>query len=140
MNERFDTESRKALIDYRLQRAVETLKEADYNAAGNYFNTAVNRLYYAAFYATSALMLAYEVECSTHSGIKSMLSLKFVRTGLLARKHGKTFMQLFENRQTGDYEDFIYCDEELYSILRPKTEDFIIAIKSLILTNPELNS
>lgn len=89
MNERFDTESRKALIDYRLQRAVETLKEADYNAAGNYFNTAVNRLYYAAFYAASALMLAHEVECSTHSGIKSMLSLKFVRTGLLDRKHGK---------------------------------------------------
>ena len=76
MNERFDTESRKALIDYRLQRAVETLKEADYNAAGNYFNTAVNRLYYAAFYATSALMLAYEVECSTHSGIKRQKTRK----------------------------------------------------------------
>lgn len=132
MTERFDIESRNALIDYRLQRAFEALIEADYNADGNYYNTAVNRLYYAAFYAASALMLASQVECSTHSGIKSMLSLKFVKTGLLDRTHGRTFMQLFENRQSGDYEDFVYCDKEQYSILRPKTEDFIAAIKQLI--------
>ena len=31
-------------------------------------------------------------------------------------------MTLFENRQSGDYEDFVYCDAELYAMLRPKTE------------------
>ena len=33
---------RKNLIEYRLSRAVETLEEAQYNADGEYFNTAVN--------------------------------------------------------------------------------------------------
>lgn len=39
------------LIAYRLQRAHETLKEADYNAQGDYYNAAVNRPYYACYYA-----------------------------------------------------------------------------------------
>lgn len=127
-----DEDSRKALIEYRLQRAVETLDEADYNSKGAYFNTAVNRLYYAAYYAASALMLAYGIECSTHAGIKSMLALNFIRKGLLDPTYGKTFMSLFENRQSGDYEDFVYCDAELYGFLRPKTEEFINALKTLI--------
>lgn len=134
MTETLDRDARNALIAYRLQRATETLEEADYNAKGNYYNTAINRLYYAAFYAASALMLSYEIECSTHAGVKSMLSLKFIRTGLLDKSHGKTFMSLFENRQSDDYEDFVYCDSELYDLLLPKTIDFITAIKSLIQT------
>lgn len=127
-----DPESRNALIDYRLQRATETLEEADYNAKGKYFNTGVNRLYYAAYYAASALMLAYGLECSTHAGVKSMLSLNFIRKGPLSPVYGKIFMSLFENRQSGDYEDFVYCDAELYNDLRPKTEEFINALKALI--------
>ena len=42
-----DEDSRRDLIEYRLQRSNETLEEADYNAKGGYYNSAVNRLYYA---------------------------------------------------------------------------------------------
>ena len=55
-----DNGSASDLIKYRLQRAYETLEEADYNARGSYFNAAVNRLYYSCYYAASALMLAYD--------------------------------------------------------------------------------
>ena len=41
-------------------------------------------------------------------------------------------MTLFENRQSGDYEDFVYCDSELYAMLRPKTEKLIEAVVTLI--------
>ena len=47
MKEKLDSESRAAIVNYRLERAYETLKEADYNTAGGYYNAAVNRLYYA---------------------------------------------------------------------------------------------
>lgn len=132
MTPRLDPASKGALIDYRLQRASETIAEADYNACGNYFNTAINRLYYAAYYAASALMLSYGLDCSTHAGIKSLLALKFIKPGLLDSIHGKTFMALFENRQSGDYEDFVYCDAELYDLLRPRTIEFISAVTDLI--------
>lgn len=47
MRDKLDAESRKAIVDYRLERAFDTLKEADYNTEGGYYNAAVNRLYYA---------------------------------------------------------------------------------------------
>lgn len=125
-------EDRKDLVNYRLQRAKETLAEAEYIAAGNFFNAAVNRLYYAAYYAASALMIAHHITATTHSGVRSMLGLKFIKPGKLDQKYGKTFMSLFENRQSGDYEDFVYCDLDLYNKLKPQTEDFIAAVSLLI--------
>lgn len=132
MKSELTLEDRKNLIEYRLSRASETLEEAQYNADGGYFNTAVNRLYYAAYYAASSLMLAYGLTSTSHAGIKTMLSLHFVRTGLLDIEYGRTFMTLFESRQSGDYEDFVYCDQKLYNKLYPKTTEFIDALKALI--------
>ena len=132
MKSELTLEDRKNLIQYRLTRSSETLVEAQYNADGGYFNTAVNRLYYAAYYAVSSLMLANGLTSTSHAGLKTMLSLHFVRTGLLDIEYGKTFMTLFESRQSGDYEDFVYCDQKLYDKLYPKTTQFIDAIKVLI--------
>lgn len=36
MNDNLDTQSRDNLINYRIERAFETLKEADFNASGNF--------------------------------------------------------------------------------------------------------
>lgn len=97
MKEKLDSESRAAIVNYRLERAYETLKEADYNTAGGYYNAAVNRLYYACYYAASALLLNCEIEANTHNGVKTQLSMHFVRTGHLSLDHGATFSLLFEN-------------------------------------------
>lgn len=54
MKQTLDDKSRANLVNYRIEKAFETLKEADYNAIGEYYNIAVNRLYYAAYYSISA--------------------------------------------------------------------------------------
>ena len=46
-----------------------------------HYNTAVNRLYYACFYAVNALLLKYGIPAHTHNGTKSMLGLHFVSNG-----------------------------------------------------------
>lgn len=135
MKTTLDEDSRKDLIEYRMSRSRETLEEAQYNARGEYYNAAVNRLYYSCYYAASALMLDANIEASTHNGIKSMIGLKFVRTGLLDAKYGRIYQQLFENRQSGDYEDFIYCDKELYDALYPQAQDFIDKIEDILTTS-----
>ena len=132
MNDNLDTGSIEDLIEYRLQRAFETLEEADYTAKGGYFNAAVNRLYYSCYYAATALMLANGLTSSSHKGIKTMLGLHFVKTGKLDPLYGRIYQQLFENRQSGDYEDFVYCDLELFNELRPQAEDFIKTLSTLI--------
>lgn len=133
MNDILDAGSIDDLIKYRLQRASETLEEADYTAKGGYFNAAINRLYYCCYYAATALMLANGLSTGSHRGIKTMLGLHFVKTGKLDPKYGRIYQQLFENRQSGDYEDFIYCDLELFNELRPQAEDFINTIASLVI-------
>ena len=132
MKEKLDSESRAAIVKYRLERAYETLKEADYNTAGGYYNAAVNRLYYACYYAASALLLNCEIEANTHNGVKTQLSLHFVRTGHWSLDHGATFSLLFEKRQASDYSDFAYCDLALVNTLRPRAEAFINAMEQLI--------
>ena len=133
MKTSLDTGSINDFIHYRLQRSKETLEEADYIARGKYYNAAVNRLYYACYYAASALMLVNNLDASTHKGIKNMLGLHFVKAGRLDNKYGRIYQQLFENRQAGDYEDFVYCDRELYDILYPQAKDFVKTVSSMTL-------
>ena len=69
MKEILDEESKKALIVYRMQRSHETLKEAKVMIRETFYNAAVNRLYYACYYATVALLLKYDIQTQTHNGV-----------------------------------------------------------------------
>ncbi len=130
--EQLSDEHRTAVVKYRLERAIKTLEEAKYMRKGNFFNAAVNRLYYACYYAVTALLLARNIEANTHSGVKTMLSFHFVRTGLLSLEDGATFSNLFDKRHSSDYDDFTYCDAALVDYLIPRSEDFISSIEKLI--------
>lgn len=59
MKQELTPEHRIALIQYRFERAYQTLKEADYMRDGNFYNAAVNRLYYACFYAATGLLVNF---------------------------------------------------------------------------------
>lgn len=131
MKQQFDSETRAAMIAYRLERAHSTLGEADLLYSGGYFNAAVNRLYYACYYATIALLLSRHIEAFTHNGVKTQLSLHFVRDGRLSLEHSTTFGLLFDKRHSSDYGDFAYCDASLIDMLRPKAEAFILAVEAL---------
>ncbi len=74
MKETLDEESRNALIQYRLERADETLKEVAILAKESHFNAAINRLYYACFYAASALLVANSISAASHAGVKPCLA------------------------------------------------------------------
>ena len=132
MKEILDKESKKALVAYRIQRAYETLREAEVMIRESFYNAAINRLYYACYYATVALLLKYDIQTQTHNGVKTMLGLHFISTGKLPVKVGKTFSTLFEKRHSGDYDDFVYCDEEMVNNLYPQAETFINSIQELI--------
>jgi uncharacterized protein (UPF0332 family) len=49
----------KALVKYRIERAEETYKEALLMRTEDHWNACANRLYYACFYAVSALLVKY---------------------------------------------------------------------------------
>ena len=62
--------------EYRLQRALETIKEVETHIENEFWNTAVNRMYYACFYAVGALLIKHDVAPSTHSGVRQKSGLE----------------------------------------------------------------
>ncbi len=130
--DKMDMESQKALIEYRVQRARETLKEADVMRRESFYNAAINRLYYACFYTLTALFLKNDIQAKTHSGVKTMLGLHFVSKGKLPVEYAKTFSTLFEKRHSGEYDDFVYCDKEMADDLYDKAVSFVDAVCKLI--------
>ncbi|MFI5142183.1 MAG: HEPN domain-containing protein [Bacteroidia bacterium] len=67
------------------------------------WNAAVNRLYYACFYAVNALLIKKQIQARKHSGIIQMFNLHFIHTGLLSKEYGKFYTTLFDMRQSGDH-------------------------------------
>jgi len=70
--------TKKDLIIYRLERARETLDDAKLLAEKQRWNSAINRLYYAAYYAIIAILLNENYKSTTHNGAKSKFSEHFI--------------------------------------------------------------
>ena len=119
-------------IHYRIQRAKETLLEVELLINNNFLNAAMNRMYYASFYAVTALLLRHGIETLSHSGTRQKFGQLFVKNGLIEKELGKHFTNLYEKRQKGDYDDFFEQDEETITSYFPKTKLLISAIEELI--------
>lgn len=126
------TEQGDALIAYRLQRAREALEEARLLADHGHTNAAVNRLYYACFYAVSALLYSHGFSAVKHSGVRSLFGRHFVKTGLVSKELGAFYNDLFEYRQESDYEDFFQIDPQLLAPWLAQAQQFIEVITDLI--------
>jgi uncharacterized protein (UPF0332 family) len=126
-------------IKYRLQRAKETISETRILIENKLWNTAINRMYHACFYAVGALLVKHDVETSSHSGSRQKFGQLFIQTGLISKELGKHYSELFEKRQRGDYNDFFGFDEETVLRLYQPSVDFIkerASLKTLALTAP----
>ncbi len=116
-------EERMEYVEYRLKSARKTYEAAKILAENQYWNSAVNRLYYSLFYAVNALLVANEIQTKSHSSTKSQFSLYFVKTGKFDKKYGKLFSELFDWRQKGDYENiFDYNSESVQPLFEPVEE------------------
>lgn len=119
-------------INYRYGRAIETFDEVKTHIDNKFWNTAINRLYYACFYAVGALLSQYKIEASTHAGIRQKFGEHFVKTGKVERELAKHYTELFEKRHKGDYNDFFDYDEETVLKLYPKSKEFIARIGEIL--------
>jgi len=125
-------DERKAIVSLRLDNAKQTLEDAKIIANNKLWKAAANRLYYACFYATNALMVKFGFQAKTHNGIIRLLGLHFVSQNLLDSELGDMYYKLFTLRQKGDYDDWIIVKEsDILSLLEP-AEIFITEIEKLI--------
>lgn len=76
-------EETRTLVMYRIERAFESLEEAKILFERGHANTYVNRLYYACFYAVSALLLTKGLSSAKHSGVRSLFHQEFVKPAVI---------------------------------------------------------
>jgi len=98
-------EERTAVVEFRLEKAQRAYEQAFGNVEMCYWETIANRLYYAAYNAVSALLIAYGYSAQSHSGVIHLFGLHFVKTGIISQERGKLYHNLFTMRLTGDYDD-----------------------------------
>lgn len=126
------TGTKNDLINYRIARAKDTLDDASILAEREKWNSTINRLYYAAYYAVMALLLNSELKPTTHNGAKSKFSEYFIKSGKIEPKYGKIYSQLFTWRQKGDYDDlFDFNKDKVIPYFEP-VNDLISLIEDLI--------
>jgi len=126
------TKGQEDLIRYKLSRAKETLEEARVMLQTSHPYGAANRIYYACFYAVTALLSTRNLSSSKHSGVIALFNRNFVKPGLISVDLGKFYSRVFEDRTESDYADWVELDKNETQQELARAEEFISAIITLI--------
>lgn len=110
------------------RQAVETGKLV---MAHEDYITAVNRAYYAIFYAANALLATKGLERSKHSGVIAAFRQYFVKTGIIEPKYSRFFGAALDERHAGDYE-LDYLDYESAKRHLENAEQFLNRIEKAL--------
>ncbi|HIJ64850.1 MAG TPA: HEPN domain-containing protein [Candidatus Hydrogenedentes bacterium] len=103
-------------VRYRLDQSRESLQAAEACLQSGYLRSAVNRVYYACFYAVSALLLAEGFRSAKHTGVRSLFDRHWIKNGRLPIEMAHFYRDLFKYRHQGDYEDLIsFAHDEVES-------------------------
>ena len=87
---------REDVVKFRLEKANNTFAEIPVLIENKFYRTAANRLYYSCFYAAGALLINDGYEIHTHSGIKTLLGLHYVKENRIEKLFGKLYEQFIK--------------------------------------------
>ena len=95
---------------------------------------AVNRIYYACFYAASAVLLKSGKKFVKHSGLRGAVHQDLVKPGMLDASWGRGYDRIFESRQSGDYLELYEFEEAQVTEMLAQAEGFIREMKRLLVS------
>ena len=87
-----------------IENAREMLEVAAHNMADGFYGSAVNRAYYAIFYAANALLRTRGIVRSKHSGVIAAFRQHFVKPGLVEVEYSDIYGRVMEDRHVSDYD------------------------------------
>lgn len=126
-------EQRSEIVVYRIETAKDMLIEIKDHIERGYYNTAMNTMYYACFYAVSALLVHSRIDgIKSHEGVRQMFGKHFILTGVFPKEWGRFYSIVFNCRSAADYEDFKNYDLASTEELFPRVKDFILLLDEYI--------
>jgi len=121
-------ESLRELIGYWFEKSQESLDAARDELKAGRISFSVNRIYYACFYAVSAILLQEELRFKKHSGVRAAFHQHLVKSGKVSLEHGKFYDELFEARQRGDYIELVSFEKNQVEDWLHQAEKFVEAM------------
>ncbi len=134
------SDERNAIISLRVEKAQSTFQEAKGIAGLGFWNAVANRLYYACYYISGALLIKHGFQAQTHKGLITLLGMHFIRKKTISPESGRLISRLFELRQTGDYDDLFNLTEQDVKPLIPLAEAYINELLMLVANNTTGNT
>ena len=81
-------EERRAIVLYRVEKARKAIEDIHKVFPLEVWGIIANRMYYALYYAATALLVQDEHKVGTHKGVISLFNLYYIKTGMLTREDG----------------------------------------------------
>ena len=106
------TDKQKDLCLYRVSQAEDTKRSAQLCMENHLFKDAINRSYYAAFYAVKAVLALADTDFKRHKDVVAYFNKEYVAAGIFPRKIGRLLARLQKKRETSDYDDFYIASRE----------------------------
>ena len=126
------SENVKALVQYRLEQANESIAAASLLFQQGILRRSVNSAYYAMFYAVMALLSIEKKETSRHGGVIGLFDREFVKTGIFSKDFSRWLHRAFDLRQRCDYEAQFKISVEDTQATLEAAEKFLAEVKSVI--------
>lgn len=126
------TPEQEAYVRYRIERSRTALREGRVLLDAGLPEAAVSRIYYAGFYAVSALILTEGHSRSKHTGVLSLFNKDWVRTGIVPAELGRCFRHMLDHRQDADYKDMATFTPEEVGQWLSEAEAFVATISDLV--------
>lgn len=127
-----EDQARNEVVSYRRKQTREALDSARSELSANRLAFAMNRAYYACFYAASAVLLMENRRFVKHSGLRAAIHRHLVKPGRIDKKWGKVFDRLFESRQEADYHEIIQLSRDDVTDAIQDAEAFVSELEKLL--------
>lgn len=122
----------KALCVYRINSALETLEVVRVCIESKHYKDAINRSYYASFYAIKAVLAMEGTDFKRHKDVVAYFNKNYVATGHFDKSLGRMLANLQQTRETSDYDDFFIASREEAEIQCESTENIIEAVRKFL--------
>lgn len=112
-----------------IKRAKQMLVVADHNLKNDFYESSVNRSYYAVFYAASALLSTKGKSMGRHAGVISAFRQDFVKTGSFDVDLSDIYGRLLDHRNVSDYDLLAVIDRKQAESDLKDSKKFVDAVE-----------
>jgi uncharacterized protein (UPF0332 family) len=128
-----ESEKIRALVRYRLEQAAEANGAAELSLANGFERSAVNRAYYAMFYAVLA---SRQTETSRPSGAIAQFDQVYVKPALFSKEFSRWLHEAFLRRQSVDYGAEMTLSRDELDTLLAHARQFVAGVRQYLDAHP----